>query len=289
MSTQSSFEPHRPRLMRIAYRMLGSVSEAEDVVQDAYLRWHQADHEAIQSVEGLLVKTVVRLAIDRQRRLHTERASYYGTWLPEPWFGDGNDAERGDDLGYAALVLLERLSAEERAAFLLREVFDVEYDVIADSLQKSEAACRKLVQRAKERLAEDTPAKHKASSEEQRQLLTQLITLTRAKDASELERLLAPASRLLSDGGGKVFAARYILEGAGRVASTLWRFIRKGGESLEDEVVELFGEPAVATYIGGKLYGVNLIAVRDGCVEAVYMVLNPDKLRRLAPLLVRKS
>lgn len=299
-AASSSFEPHRPRLMRIAYRMLGSVSDAEDVVQDAYVRWHESDQAAIQSVEGLLVKTVVRLAIDRQRKLQTERTSYYGSWLPEPWLG-GNEAERGDDLGYAAQVLLERLSAEERAAFLLREVFDVDYEVIADTLQKSEPAVRKLVQRAKERLAEGEAApdlssraggrastKQPTSREEQRQLLSQLITLSRATDSSELERLLSPAMRLVSDGGGKVFAARYILEGAVRVAKTLRSFIRKGGGNFEDELVELFGEPAVAMYIDGKLYGVNFASVRDGRIQELYMLLNPDKLRRLEPLLARK-
>lgn len=278
------FEAYRPRLMRIAFRMLGTMSEAEDVVQDAYLRWHESDHAEVRAVGAMLVRIVVRLAIDRQRRLATERATYWGPWLPEPWLSDGTDVELSDDMSYATLVLLERLSADERAAFLLREVFDYDYPLVADGLEKSEAACRKLVQRAKERLAEGE-SKHVASREDRRELLERLMAASRAESAGELEQLLAPISRLVSDGGGRVFAARYPVLGAAKVSRTLVRFFAKFRMRIEERLVSLAGEPAHLTYLDGTLWAVSLLAGDADHVHALYMVRNPEKLRRLAGLL----
>lgn len=266
--------------------MLGTMTDAEDVVQDAYLRWHESDRDEVRAVEAVLVTTVMRLSIDRQRRLKTERESYFGTWLPEPWLGHESDGghEQKDDLSYAALVLLERLSVDERAAFLLREVFDFDYQVLADTLDKNEPACRKLVQRAKSQLAEagaQTLPRHSSALRAQSELLVQLLAACRAQDAQVLEQLLVPGIRLVSDGGGKVFAARYVLQGAARVARTLWRFVRKGGPQLEEYVVDLHGEPVIATYLGGALYGLSFVAPSDSQIQTLYMLLNPDKLRGL--------
>jgi RNA polymerase sigma-70 factor (ECF subfamily) len=283
-SALAAFQPHQPRLLRIAYRMLGTMSDAEDVVQDAYLRWHEHDREAVRSDEAFLVTTVTRLAIDRLRRLKTERESYFGSWLPEPWTGS-TEVASSDDISYAALVLLERLGPEERAAFLLREIFDMDYALIAESLDKTEATCRKLVQRAKEHLAADdelAQPRHEASRESHRLLVEQLLAATRAEDAVQLERMLVAAVQLVSDGGGKVFAARYVLEGAARVTRALWRFVHKVGAKNEERVVDLAGEPVIVTYLDGALYGITFVATRAGQIESVYKVFNPDKLRLLA-------
>lgn len=265
------------------------MSDAEDVVQDAYLRWHENDRDAVRSDEAFLVTTVTRLAIDRLRRMKTERERYFGSWLPEPFSGAvGNEAERADDLSYAALVLLERLGPDERAAFLLREVFDMDYALVAESLEKTEATCRKLVQRAKERLAdgnEQTERRQPASRDAHRQLVAQLLSATRATNAADLERMLTSAVHLVSDGGGKVFAARHVLEGAGRVALVLWRFVHKPGTDIVEHVVDVGGEPAIVTFVDGALYGVTFVAVRDGRIDKLYKVFNPDKLSALAAVL----
>ncbi|MET0343988.1 MAG: sigma-70 family RNA polymerase sigma factor [Polyangiales bacterium] len=282
-SSLAAFEPHRPRLLRVAYRMLGTLSDAEDLVQDAYLRWHETDRDAVAAPEGLLVKTVVRLAIDRLRRLKRERAHYHGQWLPEPWLGDAG-AARGDELGYAASVLLERLGPDERAAFLMREVFDLDYAQVAEILEKTEAASRKLVQRAKEHLADpaSAPARAPVTSEAKQLLLEQLVAASRAESAEALERMLTEAAHMISDGGGKVFAARYPLEGAHHIADTLWRIKRKNGPRMVERVVDLDGEPAIVAWVDGVLFGVTYAEVRGGVVTGLYMVVNPDKLIRVA-------
>lgn len=281
-----SFAPHRPRLLRIAYRMLGTMSDAEDLVQDAYLRWHESDREAVRTVEALLVTTVVRLAIDRQRRVKTERTNYYGSWLPEPWLGDGSAASdpQPDDLSYATMVLLERLTADERAAFLLRELFDHDYAEVATMLDKTESACRKLVQRAREQLeqTELAPPKFVPSREEQRLLMSQLRAASRAEDSAQLKAMLSDAVQLVSDGGGKVFAARYALEGGAKVAKILWRFLDKAGSAIDERLVDLHGEPALASYRDGALFRLTWAAARAGRLTHVYMLLNPDKLQLAA-------
>jgi RNA polymerase sigma-70 factor (ECF subfamily) len=281
-----SFESHRPRLLRVAFRMLGSISEAEDVVQDAYLRWHGSERTEVRAIPAMLVRIVVHLAIDRKRRLATERASYPGPWLPDLWLAEPSqrEVELSDEMSYATLVLLERLSPDERAAFLLREIFDYDYPTVAESLEKTEPACRKLVQRARERLAEpgDGAPKHAASREARRELLERLMAASRAESAGELERLLAPLGRLVSDGGGRVFAARYPILGAPKVARTLWRFFRKHRARVQEQLVNLSGEPAHVIYLDGRPYSISMVDGDESHIHALYMVLNPDKLRRLA-------
>lgn len=283
-SALQTFAPHRPRLLRVAHRMLGTMADAEDVVQEAYLRWHETDRDAVRTSEAFLVSTVARLAIDRQRRLQTERKNYPGIWLPEPFFApEATRVERSAELDYAALVLLERLSADERAAFLLHEIFDVDYPPIAEALEKSEAACRKLVQRAKERLAtaQETP-RAVPTRDQQRDLLERLLLATQSQDPSELQRLLVDDIKLSSDGGGKVFAARYALEGAHRVATTLWKLLQKDRANRFERLVLVNEEPAIALWIDGKLYGLAFAHVDDAQIGALYLQLNPDKLARVA-------
>lgn len=269
--------------------MLGSFADAEDLLQDAYLRWHETDRSGVRVEEAFLVTMVTRLALDRLRRARLEREAYPGQWLPEPWLEGG--MERGDDLSYAAQVLLERLTPDERAAFLLREAFELDYALISEAVEKSEAACRKLVQRANERLAEagqGAPPRQAASREEQTQLLAQFLAASRAQDPAILTRLLVPEARYVTDGGGKVFAARYVLEGAERIARALWRIARKAAPFVEDRLVDLPDGPAIATFHGRKLYSLAFIASRGGQIEAIYKLLNPEKLRRAAAALVDK-
>ncbi|HEX5661722.1 MAG TPA: sigma-70 family RNA polymerase sigma factor [Polyangiales bacterium] len=275
----ATFEPHRPRLTRLAWRMLGSSAEAEDLVQDAYLRWHEkGDREAVLSDEAFLVRMVSRLAIDRLRHLKVERESYYGSWLPEP---APTFQSLGDEFSYAAQVMLECLSPDERLAFLLRELFDMEYAQIAGSMERNEASVRKLVSRARERLAEanhGTELKREIDREAQRALLSQLVAATRAENAEQLEKLMAQTVRMTSDGGGRVHAARYPLDGAARVSDALWRIVRKHGDNMELRLVELDGEPAVLFLVDGALISAGFVGIRDGQVDQLYMVLNPEKL-----------
>lgn len=288
-ASASVFEQHRSRLLRLAHRMLGSRGDAEDVVQDAYLRWHQAEADAIRTPEAWLVTVVTRLALDRLRAANSDRAAYVGPWLPEPWLhgASGVEApdapsERGDDLAYAVLVLLERLTPEERAAFLLRDVFSVDYSVVADALSKSEAACRQLVHRARERLAEGR-ARHAATASDKLDLLRRFQAAVSMQDETALGRLFAPDAAFVADGGGKVLAARRVLHGSAHIVRALLGVARKYTGAIVETVVLVEGEPAlVASHDGGPIH-VTFIDADDQGIRAVYRMLNPDKLRRIWP------
>jgi RNA polymerase sigma-70 factor (ECF subfamily) len=280
------FEQHRARLRGIAYRMLGSLGDAEDVVQEAYLRWHGADLATIRSAEAWLVAATTRLAIDRLRAAAAERRAYVGQWLPEPWPGDLDDGappdrrlERTGDLSVAFLLLLERLTPEERAAFALRDVFEVSYAELADTLGRTEAACRQLVHRARSRLRA-RQARPIGSRDEHKRLLDRLLAAIEAADQDRLLGLLAPDAALISDGGGKVRAARNMIHGADRVARFLLGAARKQAP-LAHGMALLNGEPAVVRWRDGKVHSTISIAGDAGLIRAVYILLNPDKLQRI--------
>lgn len=281
------FEQHRPRLTRLAHKMLGSAADAEDVVQDAYLRFAQADASALRSAEAWLVTVVTRLCLDRLRAVQVERRAYSGPWLPEPWMrGEhaveppDSPGERREALSYAALVLLERLSPEERAAFLLRVIFGEDYGVVAAALEKTEAACRQLVHRAEERLAEGR-ARREATASERLDLLRRFQAAASAEDTAALTALLRPGATYTADGGGKTFAAPYVLQGVARVLRIVIGVARKvaldGG--VREVLALLDGEPAVITYRNGQPYSLTFLDVVEGRIAAVYKVLNPEKLR----------
>ena len=286
----AAFEGLRPRLRGLAYRMLGSVGDAEDVVQDAYLRWHQTDGAAdgIRSPEAWLVTVVTRLCLDRLRARAAERAVYDGPWLPEPWpeTADGDDGvpgrrlERAADLSLAFLALLERLSPEERAAFLLREVFDVGYPEIARVLGKVEAACRQMVHRARERVRQDRP-RHAVTEADRRRLVGQFLAAANAGDQAALLRILAPDAAYVTDGGGKVWALRRVVRGAERIARLLAGVARKRPGWVH-ELALVNGEAGYLTYEGGRLVGATAIDTDGERILAILRVLNPDKLHRLA-------
>ena len=277
------FERHRARLRGVAYRMLGSLGDAEDVVQDAYLRWHRAELEQIGSTEAWLTTTTARLAIDRLRSLAAERRAYRGPWLPEPWLGDGapdHRLARAADLSMAFLVLLQRLSPDERAAFLLHDVFEVGYPDIAGTLEKSEAACRQLVRRARSRVREGR-RRFEATEAARRRLLERFLEATRTGDRARLLALFAPDATLVSDGGGKVRAARNVIRGADRVTRFLLGITRKQSARLAVQMATINGEPGLLRRIDGGAHSTMSFATDGQRILEVYFVLNPDKLSHL--------
>lgn len=280
------FERYRARLFGIAYRMLGSVDDANDLVQEAYLRWHQADVAEIRAPEGWLVAVTTRLSIDRLRRAETERQRYVGHWLPEPlateaWAAPDRNAELASDLSMAFLVLLERLAPEERAAFLLREVLDADYGEIAHVLEKSEAACRQMVHRARTRVREDRP-RFPVAVEAKERLVRRFLSALQQGDRDSLLAVVAEDVTYVSDGGGRVSAVRNLIRGADRVVRLLLGLERKYEGLLEHRIEWFNGEPAFVSRAGEHLVCTTSLAIDGERVVGFYRVLNPDKLRHVA-------
>lgn len=279
----STFEPHRARLYGIAYRMLGSRADAEDIVQEAYLRWHRAPADEIRSAAAWLVTTTSRLCIDRLRAAQAERAAYIGPWLPEPLVGEAvappadASTELASSLSVAFLAVLERLAPEERAAFLLHEVFDSEYPEIAQILGKSEAACRQIVSRARKRVRDDRPRVH-VSEVARKTVLERFVTALLAQDKPALMQLLAADATWTSDGGGKAKAARKVVHGADHVARFVIGVIGRFAPRVQLHPITVNGELGLALYGEGHL--ISIISIRtDGTrILDVFSVLNPDKL-----------
>ena len=282
---------HRPRLLGLAYRMLGDVDEAEDVVQEAFLRWHLADQEAVRTPEAWLVTVVTRLAVDRLRRLKTERASYPGPWLPEPIRTDGplapspmpspdRRAELASDLSVALLLLLERLAPEERAAFLLRDVFDFDYADIARILERSADAVRQMVSRARTRVQSDRMRVQTEPGEHER-LLERFLDAVIADDAQGVMALLAPEVVLAGDGGGRAAAARNVINGCDHVTRFLLGVRRKFAPSYSHQIAYLNGEPALVSFDHATVISTMSLVVSDGRIKAIHIMRNPDKLRHV--------
>lgn len=275
-------EQYRGRLFGIAYRMLGQVQEAEDLVQETFLRWHQTDQAAVQTPLAWLVAVVTRLSIDRLRRAMAERTTYVGEWLPEPIAVDGrwsadHDIGMRTDLSLAFLVLLERLGPEERAAFLLREVFDEEYAAIGDVLGKSEPTVRQLVSRARKRVRTDRP-RASVEPERQRRMLDGFLAALAADDKDALLSMFADDAMFSSDGGGKVNATMRSVLGAERIARLMLGVEAKWGHLLTHTIGEINGEPGIVTYAAGRLFCATTFEVADGHITRVRRVMNPDKL-----------
>lgn len=280
------FEQHRKRLFRLAYRMLGTVGDAEDAVQDTYLRWHRTDTVAIQTPEAWLVTACTRICIDRLRQAKIEREQYTGTWLPEPLIEldvTAEPSETADDLSMALLVLLERLSPAERAAYLLREAFDYDYPQIAEILKKSEAACRQLVSRAAKRIKDERP-RFKTDAAAVRELAAKFSAATRAGDAAAFAGLLAKDAMLWSDGGGKALAALNVIHGADRVARFFAGIGPKQPKTLRRIMAQVNGQPGWLFFDGAKPYLAMSVDIQDGLVRNIFIVRNPDKLARVPAL-----
>ena len=287
-STSDAFAALRPRLFAIAYRMLGTRADADDVLQDAWLRWHRADQTELQSAEAWLVTVVTRLSIDRLRAAKAEREAYVGFWLPEPLVEvdertPEDAAELASDLSVAFLWALERLSPEERAAFLLRQVFDQDYTEISGLLGKSEAACRQIVHRASERVQQEQP-RFDVSQDVHRRLLDKFLQAVRSGGRDAMKSLLADDVQLVSDGGGKVRSFGKILHGAERIANLYWANFKHMGDHLMYRPAQINGEPGLLRYIDGKLESAQAFSTDGEKIIAIYTMRNPDKLAGIAPL-----
>ncbi|MFK4066886.1 RNA polymerase sigma-70 factor [Streptomyces sp. NPDC029674] len=287
------FEEHRPVLMGVAYRMLGRVADAEDVVQEAWLRWSAADHDQVREPRAFLVRVTTRLAIDRLRHLQSRREAYVGPWLPEPCvteFGPTvpDTAERAvlaESVSLAVLVVLESLSPLERAVFVLREAFGFPFAEIALTLDRSEAAVRQLAGRARKHVDAGRP-RYKVDPAERRDLTERFLAAASEGDLDGLMSLLAPDVRLVGDSGGKAKAPVRVLETADKVGRFLHGAVGKAlreATDLELRFVEVNGAESLLVLIDGKPDSVFQLGVADGHIQDVYIVRNPDKLTTLAP------
>lgn len=277
------FETYRPRLFGLAYRMLGSADEAEDTVQDAYLRFSGADRTAIEYPAAWLAKVVTNLCLTRLTSARARREQYVGPWLPEPVvtsdgvLGPLESAEQRDAVSMAMLVLLERLTPTERAVYVLREAFAYGHREIAETLDLTEANCRQLYRRAVQRVGEER-TRFEPSPERQEELVRSFLTAARDGDLGGLEKLLAADVVWSSDGGGKVSAARRPIEGRDKVFRFLAGATRTFLAGVDFTAVEINGATALAVWEGDTLLSVTAFDVRDGLVTHAWAVVNPDKL-----------
>lgn len=269
----------RPQLFGIAYRMLGGVAEAEDVVQDAWIRWQGTDRDAVRNPAAFLTTVTTRLAINAATSARARRETYVGPWLPEPVDTSGDPAlgaERTEALELATLLLMERLSPVERAVYVLREAFGYPYRRIADILDVTEPGARQLARRARERLG--TREAVPVDPGEHRRLLDELVAAAHEGDLSRFERYLAADVVARPDGGGRVHAARVELVGLARVSLFLDNVWRKYWDAGDVRAVEANGLPAIVVDVEGAPFALVALDVVDGRVEHVYVQVNPDKL-----------
>jgi len=285
----AAFDEFRPLLFSIAYRMTASVTDAEDLLQETYIRWQQASTAEVRSAKAFLVTVITRLAINHLQSARIQRDQYMGQWLPEPLAADPSSDPSGpsaamESLSMAFLVLLERLNPVERAVFLLREVFEHEYSEIATILGRSEPNCRQLLRRAQQHIG-DARRRFTASPEERNQLLEQFIRATRSGDMSGLLALFSADVVLRSDGGGKAIAVPNVVEGADNVARAIvGSFARLVPKNLVTRIANVNGAPAIVSYLNGKPYSVVSLGAGKGQILEIYVVTNPDKLSHLPEL-----
>ncbi|MER5451927.1 RNA polymerase sigma-70 factor [Streptomyces sp. NPDC002766] len=282
-ATAEEFELHRPRLFGLAYRMLGSAEEAEDAVQDAYLRFSGADRAGIEHPAAWLAKVVTNLCLNRLTSARARRERYVGPWLPEPVvtsdgaLGPLESAEQREAVSMAMLVLLERLTPTERAVYVLREAFGYGHREIAGVLDVTEANCRQLYRRAVRRVGEDR-SRFEPVPERQAELVASFLSAARDGDLAGLEKLLTADVTWSSDGGGKVSAARRPVEGREKVARLAVGGAERFAAGLRYTPAEVNGEYGLAAWAGDVLAGVVAFEVRDGLIAHLRVVVNPDKL-----------
>ncbi|WP_406025553.1 RNA polymerase sigma-70 factor [Nocardioides sp. NBC_00850] len=272
------FTQVRPRLFGIAYRMLSSVTEAEDLVQDVWLRWQAYDRSTVVNPEAFLATTTTRLAINVLQSAWKRRETYIGPWLPEP-VDTGSDpylgAERAEALQFASLLLMEKLTPSERAAYVLREAFEYSYAQIADILSSTEPAVRQLVSRARKHIASERRAP--VAVEEQRELLTTFLTAARAGDLTALERLFTPDVTSLSDGNGRTGIARTPLVGAERVAKFLKAISTWFWDGVEVRWTTTNGQTSAVLVRDGSAYGLVTVGATAEGIDQVLWLVNPEK------------
>jgi RNA polymerase sigma-70 factor (ECF subfamily) len=285
MNDLEEFVASRPRLTAIAYRMLGSAADAEDVVQETYLRWRERRERDVESSASYLTTIVVRLCIDELRSARSRRESYVGPWLPEPLVvdesGPAEAAELADSLSLAFLVMLEELAPVERAAFLLHDVFDYDYGEIGRMLDRGEPACRQLVSRARRRVG-DRRRRFDADERQGREIANRFLTAVSVGDVESVIEVLAPDVVLWTDGGGKVRAARRPIHGASKVARFLVAVSGTVAEGTEIREATVNGQPGFLLVSNGVVTSTLSLEVAGESIVGVAVVLNPDKLHGLA-------
>ena len=281
-----SFEELRPYLFSLAYRMLGSAADAEDVVQEAYLRWQRA--EDVEHPKAYLSKVVTRLCIDHLQSARVRRETYVGPWLPEPLLTDvtpdaAEEVERAESLSMAFLVMLETLSPVERAVFLLREVFGYEYGEIAEAVGRSEDNCRQIAHRAKQHLEARRP-RFTAAKDKQQELLAAFFEACAFGDLDRLTGVLAEDVTLWSDGGGRVRAARRPIYGRDKVGRFVLGILAKGGDRLAIQVAEVNGQPGFVAFEGDRPETVAALDMTEEGISGIRLVVNPEKLAGITRL-----
>jgi RNA polymerase sigma-70 factor (ECF subfamily) len=285
----AAFEPHRRHLRGLAYRMLGSMSEAEDVAQDAYLRWHKIGAKArvrIDNPRAWLSKATTRLCLDRLKSARAQRETYIGPWLPEPVIEleqGANPVETARDLTVAFLLLLERLSPLERAAFLLHDVFEMSFGEVAEVLRRDPAAVRQLATRARKHIDAGKP-RFDAPSEAQQRMAAAFLKASQSGDTQQLAQLLAAEAQLISDGGGKAAAARNPIYGRDKIISFVLgvgqKFPRPEGTQYKPAIVN--GLPGFVVVLpDGTIDQTISLEMADGAIQRIYAVRNPDKLKNI--------
>ncbi len=284
-SSAHIFEIHRPLLRGIAYRMLGSLADAEDMVQESWLRWSRADSADIQNPRSWLVTIVSRLCLDRLKSARMRREEYFGVWLPDPYSGEakGDHAEIDDSVAIALMLVLEKLSHIERAGFLLHDVFGFTFDEVAAMLGKTPVACRKLVSRARERIQAGRP-RFPASREEHEALLSRFMEACRAGEMAPLLELLHPNAEFHSDGGGKAITSPKVLDDSTLIAKFFIRIARETRPSggFRDTKLTFFnGVPGVLVFDQGELVSAIALEVLNGLIIRIYAHRNPEKLKLL--------
>lgn len=280
-----TFNIHRQLLFGIAYRMLGRVSEAEDMVQETWLRWQKQDAAAIQSPRAWLVSTITRLCIDQLRSARREREEYYGVWLPEPLVeshapSPDESAALADSLTMAFMLVLEKLGPVERAVFLLREVFDYDYADIARIVGKTESNCRQIVRRAKTQLLA-TPKPSPPPSEQAQRIVEHFVAATASGQVTDLLALLTEDATLYSDGGGYVAAAGRPIHSADHISRFFIGIQPRWPADTELRFVGINGRPGVLMLSAGRIYNAVSFDLTGDRVRNIYIIRNPHKLRHL--------
>jgi RNA polymerase sigma-70 factor (ECF subfamily) len=272
----------RPLLFTIAYEMLGSATEADDVLQDSYLRWAAVDLATVHDTRAYLAQLVTRQSLNALRAQTRRREDYVGPWLPEPLLLDTRDVAAdvvlAESVSMAMLVVLETLSPDERAVFLLREVFGFDYEEIASAVGRSAAAVRQLAYRAREHVQSRRKRFGPADPQRSMELTTQFLATAASGDVEALVALLAPDAVWTADGGGKVKATRRPVTGAERVAKLILRLMRFAGDAGRFEPAVYNNAPALKLYLGDSFEGILMVEIADGKVSRLYAMRNPDKL-----------
>lgn len=274
------FEAQRPRLLRLAYRMLSSVAEAHDIVQDAWLRWQRTDLSEVQNAPAFLTRTVTRLCLDAMKSARAKRETYIGSWLPDP-LPEPDDDLRADNLTLTLMLALERLSPLERAAFLLHDVFDTPMDEIAAALDRDTATVRQLASRARRNVQADKP-RYPVARDDGERIALAFLDATRTGDIGTLRTILAEGVRIVSDGGGKVLAFPNAIIGLEKALRLYEGLFRKYGdtESLVRQVW-IDGLPGYVSLYNGTLQTTSF-EIEAGCITAIYKMRNPDKLTHIS-------